>query len=139
MIRYLKSIKKLFSKAKKTEDTEPETELPENYIAEDECSAIIELRLDKYTGDFNIVVLVEQIDRDTSDTLGLLLYLLNSGGLKAFFTEAYGNWAEGDKEKEEFLSSLYMSWLQNEESFSDDYEKLAVKPSRVFGLNSQEL
>tara|TARA_R100000742_G_C4262212_1_gene80022 strand:- start:665 stop:1084 length:420 start_codon:yes stop_codon:yes gene_type:complete len=139
MIRYLTALKNLFSKSKKIEDVQPEQELPDSYIAKDECSATIEFRLDRFTGDFNILVDINQTDEDTSQTLGLLLHLLNTGSLRAFFTEAYSNWAGDDADRQQFLANMYLSWLSNEESFSDDYEKLAVKPSRVFGLNSQEL
>ena len=138
MIRYLTAVKNLFSKTQKIEDVEPEQELPDSYIAKDECSANIEFRLDRFTGDFNILVEVNQTDEDTSETLGLLLHLINTGSLKGFFTEAYSNWAGDDVDRQEFLTNMYLSWLRNEETFSDEYEKLAVKPSSVFGLNNQQ-
>lgn len=138
MIRYLTAVKNLFSKKHKIEDVEPEQELPDSYIAKDECSANIEFRLDRFTGDFNILVEVNQTDEDTSETLGLLLHLINTGSLKGFFAEAYSNWAGDDVDRQEFLTNMYLSWLRNEETFSDEYEKLAVKPSSVFGLNNQQ-
>ena len=138
MIRYLKAVKNLFSKTHKIEDVEPEQELPDSYIAKDECSANIEFRLDRFTGDFNILVEVNQTDEDTSETLGLLLHLINTGSLKGFFAEAYSNWAGDDVDRQEFLTNMYLSWVRNEETFSDEYEKLAVKPSSVFGLNNQQ-
>lgn len=138
MIRYLTAVKNLFSKTQKIEDVEPEQELPDSYIAKDECSANIEFRLDRFTGDFNILVEVNQTDEDTSETLGLLLHLINTGSLKGFFAEAYSNWAGDDVDRQEFLTNMYLSWVRNEETFSDEYEKLAVKPSSVFGLNNQQ-
>jgi|TARA_B100000085_G_C18540675_1_gene511782 hypothetical protein len=138
MIRYLTAVKNLFSKTHKIEDVEPEQELPDSYIAKDECSANIEFRLDRFTGDFNILVEVNQTDEDTSETLGLLLHLINTGSLKGFFAEAYSNWAGDDVDRQEFLTNMYLSWVRNEETFSDEYEKLAVKPSSVFGLNNQQ-
>ena len=138
MIRYLTAVKNLFSKTHKIEDVEPEQELPDSYIAKDECSANIEFRLDRFTGDFNILVEVNQTDEDTSETLGLLLHLINTGSLKGFFGEAYSNWAGDDVDRQEFLTNMYLSWVRNEETFSDEYEKLAVKPSSVFGLNNQQ-
>ena len=70
--------------------------------------------------------------------MGLLLHLINTGNLRGFFTEAYSNWAGDDADRQEFLTNMYLSWLRNEETFSDEYEKLAVKPSSVFGLNNQQ-
>ncbi len=138
MIRYLTAVKNLFSKTHKIEDVEPEQELPDSYIAKDECSANIEFRLDNFTGNFNKLVEVNQTDEDTSETLGLLLHLINTGSLKGFFAEAYSNWAGDDVDRQEFLTNMYLSWVRNEETFSDEYEKLAVKPSSVFGLNNQQ-
>ncbi len=91
-----------------------------------------------FPGDFNILVEVNQTDEDTSETLGLLLHLINTGSLKGFFAEAYSNWAGDDVDRQEFLTNRYLSWVRNEETFSDEYEKLAVKPSSVFGLNNQQ-
>ena len=107
MIRYLTAVKNLFSKTHKIEDVEPEQELPDSYIAKDECSASIEFRLDRFTGDFNILVEVNQRDEDTSETLGLLLHLINTGNLKGFFTEgeASGVW-EVQYNKKKYTGTL---------------------------------
>jgi len=134
MIRYLKAVRSLFSK-NQSEDEDITTQ--EGFISDDDCSAIIEIRLNRVSGDFNFVVSVEDLDENTSDTLGLLLFLINSGNLKEYFTEAYNNWAHTDNERISFLHNMYLKWLGAEDSFKDEYDKLAVKPSNVFGLNSQ--
>tara|TARA_R110002020_G_scaffold201083_2_gene403594 strand:+ start:1003 stop:1416 length:414 start_codon:yes stop_codon:yes gene_type:complete len=134
MIRYLKAIRSLLSR-KKPENNEIDMQ-PEEFISDDDCSASIEIRLNRVSGDFNVVVSVQDLDNDTSDTLGLLLYLLNSGNLKEYFTEAYSNWADDDTTRVSFLHDMYLRWLGAEDSFTDEYDKLAVKPSSVFGLNS---
>jgi hypothetical protein len=138
MIRYLKAIRSLFSK----QEIEPDDDLidtqEEGLISDGDCSALIEIRLNRVSGDFNVVVSVQDLDDDTADSLGLLLFLLNSGNLKEYFTEAYGNWALSDSERIAFLHEMYLKWLSAEDSFKDEYDKLAINPSNVFGLNSQE-
>ena len=138
MIRYLKAIRSLFSK----QEIEPEDDLidtqEEGLISDDDCSALIEIRLDRVSGDFNVVVSVQDLDDETADTLGLLLFLVNSGNLKEYFTEAYGNWALSDSKRIDFLHDMYLKWLSAEDSFKDEYDKLAINPSNVFGLNAQE-
>ncbi len=136
MIRYLKAIRSLFSK----NEPEPENDISDthkDFISDDDCSENIEIRLNRVSGDCNVVVSVQDLDDKTSETLGLLLFLLNSGNLKEYFTEAYSNWAHADSERTSFLHNVYLKWLGAEDSFEDEYDKLAVKPSNVFGLNSQ--
>jgi hypothetical protein len=116
MIRYLKAIRSLFSR-KKPENDEIDIQ-SEEFISDDDCSASIEIRLNRVS-------------------LGLLLFLNNSGNLKEYFTEAYGNWAQTDSKRISFLHNMYVKWLDSEDSFTDEYDKLAVKPSSVFGLNPQ--
>tara|TARA_R110000751_G_scaffold91721_1_gene179831 strand:- start:2463 stop:2876 length:414 start_codon:yes stop_codon:yes gene_type:complete len=136
MIRYLKAIRSLFSRQAPEGDVFDTQE--EGFIPDDDCSANIEIRLNRVSGDFNVVVSVQDLDDETADTLGLLLFLINSGNLKEYFTEAYGNWALSDSERVSFLHEVYMKWLSSEDSFTDEYDKLAINPSDVFGLNSQD-
>ena len=135
MIRYLKAIRSLFSKKAPEGDT-VDTQ-GEGFISDEDCSANIEIRLNRMSGDFNVVVSVQDLDDSTADTLGLLLFLINSGNLKEYFTEAYGNWALSDSERVSFLHEVYLKWLSAEDSLKDEYDKLAINPSNVFGLNSQ--
>ena len=135
MIRYLKAIRSLFSKKNPEGDT-VDTQ-GEGFISDEDCSANIEIRLNRTSGDFNVVVSVQDLDNDTADTLGLLLFLINSGNLKEYFTEAYGNWALSDSERVTFLHEMYLKWLSAEDGLKDEYDKLAINPSNVFGLNSQ--
>ena len=138
MIRYLKTISSLFSKKETKQETKQETSIEEEgFISDSDCSAKIEIRLDRISGDFNVVVSVEDLDDETAETLGLLLSLINSGNLKEYFTEAYGNWSYADNTRVSFVHSMYLKWLEAEDSFKDEYDKLAIKPSNVFGLNSQ--
>tara|TARA_R110000751_G_scaffold179755_3_gene286103 strand:+ start:565 stop:978 length:414 start_codon:yes stop_codon:yes gene_type:complete len=135
MIRYLKAIRSLFSKKAPEGDT---VDIQgEGFISDDDCSANIEIRLNRVSGDFNVVVSVQDTDDKTAETLGLLLFLINSGNLKEYFTEAYGDWALADSERVNFLHEMYLKWLSAEGNFEDEYDKLAVNPSNVFGLNSQ--
>ena len=136
MIRYLKAIRSLFSKQAPEGDTVDIQE--EGLIPDEDCSAKIEIRLNRISGDFNVVVSVQDLDDSTADTLGLLLFLINSGNLKEYFTEAYGNWALSDSERVNFLHEMYLKWLSAEDSFKDEYDKLAINPSSVFGLNAQD-
>jgi hypothetical protein len=135
MIRYLKAIRSLFSK--KTPEGDTVDTQGEGLISDEDCSANIEIRLNRISGDFNVVVSVQDLDNDTADTLGLLLFLINSGNLKEYFTEAYGNWALSDSERVTFLHEMYLKWLSAEDGLKDEYDKLAINPSNVFGLNSQ--
>lgn len=135
MIRYLKAIRSLFSKKNPEGDT-VDTQ-GEGFISDEDCSANIEIRLNRTSGDFNVVVSVQDLDDDTAETLGLLLFLINSGNLKEYFTEAYGNWALSDSERVTFLHEMYLKWLSAEDGLKDEYDKLAINPSNVFGLNSQ--
>jgi hypothetical protein len=135
MIRYLKAIRSLFSK--KTPEGDTVDTQGEGLISDEDCSANIEIRLNRISGDFNVVVSVQDLDNDTADTLGLLLFLINSGNLKEYFTEAYGNWALSDSERVTFLHEMYVKWLSAEDGLKDEYDKLAINPSNVFGLNSQ--
>lgn len=135
MVKYLKAIRSLFSKNSPEDDIVITQE--EGFISDEDCSANIEIRLNRVSGDFNVVVSVQDLDDETSETLGLLLFLLNSGNLKEYFTEAYSSWAQTDSERISFLHNVYLKWLGAEDSFEDEYDKLAVKPSNVFGLNSQ--
>jgi len=138
MIRYLKAIRSLFSKNEP--EPEPEDDINDthkDFISDDDCSAHIEIRLNRVSGDFNVVVSVQDTDDKTAETLGLLLFLINSGNLKEYFTEAYGNWAYADSEKIAFVHDMYLKWLGCEDGLKDEYDKLAVKPSSVFGLESQ--
>lgn len=136
MIRYLKAIRSLFSR-KEPENDEIDTQ-SEEFISDDDCSASVEIRLNRVSGDFNVVVSVQDLDNETSETLGLLLYLLNSGNLKEYFTEAYSHWAQDDSVRISFLHDMYLRWLGAEDSFKDEYDKLAINPSSVFGLNAQD-
>ena len=71
-----------------------------------------------------------------ADTLGLLLYMINSGSMSEFFVEAYNNWSDGDLEREQFVSKVLISWLASKESFETKYNKLAVSPDQVFHMFS---
>ena len=57
---------------------------------------------------------------------------------RGLYQMAYGNWALSDSERIAFLHEMYLKWLSTEDSFKDEYDKLAINPSNVFGLNSQE-
>tara|TARA_R100001129_G_scaffold24500_1_gene15814 strand:+ start:552 stop:953 length:402 start_codon:yes stop_codon:yes gene_type:complete len=130
MIRYIKYLKGLFSESKNSETDEAEG--LSNYIKEEDCACRIELRLDKENGDFNVIVDIKDESSATAESLGLLMYLLNSGGLSEYITSAYQSWAGENIERQGFAGEVLFSWISNKESFSEEYDRLAVKPSEVF-------
>ena len=99
---------------------------------EEDCACRVELRLDKEKGDFNVVVDINDQSATTAESLGLLMYLLNSGGLSEYITSAYQSWAGQSIERQAFVGEVLLSWISNKESFSEEYDRLAVKPSEVF-------
>ena len=130
MIRYIKHVKALFSETKHKEKDKVEDS--SNYIKEEDCACRVELRLDKEKGDFNVVVDINDQSATTAESLGLLMYLLNSGGLSEYITSAYQSWAGQSIERQGFVGEVLLSWISNKESFSEEYDRLAVKPSEVF-------
>ena len=126
----------IFSKREPEPEPEEETQ-SDGYVLDGDCSANVEIRLNRISGDFNVVVSVQDLDDETAETLGLLLSLINSGNLKEYFTDAYSSWAQDDHVRISFLHNMYLKWLEAEDSFKDEYDKLAIKPSNVFGLNPQ--
>ena len=69
--------------------------------------------------DFNVVVGVNEVDLDCSKNLGLVLYMLNSGHLAEYFTQAYENWSEGDVARKVFIKDLFLNWIINKETYSE--------------------
>jgi hypothetical protein len=138
MRAYINAIKRLFSRSSQNEENSEESSDSVDYIEEESLSALIEIRLDKKTGNFNILVDAEDMSDESAQTLGLLLYMINTGSLYDFFVEAYAKWAHDDPEKTNFFSKVMINLLASEESFSTNYEKLAVSPEEVFGLYNKE-
>ena len=97
-----------------------------------DASATIEIRLDSNTGDFNIVVGVDEISNECSRNLALILYMLNSGNLSEYFTDAYENWCQNDTKKQLFVEDLFLNWIINKDTYSENKEKLAIRPADVF-------
>jgi hypothetical protein len=138
MRAYINAIKRLFSRPSQDEEISDEDDYGVEYIDKESLSALIEIRLNKETGDFNILVDAEDMSDDSAQTLGLLLYMINTGSLYDFFVEAFGKWSYDNPEKTKFFSKVMINWLASEESFSTNYEKLAVTPEEVFGFFNKE-
>jgi len=77
-MRYFKILKNFIKKNKEEEQYEEESvQDHEMYVSDDDVSATIEIRLDSQTGDFNVVVGVNEVNLDCSKNLALVLYMLN--------------------------------------------------------------
>ena len=72
-MRYFKTLKNFFKKNKDNEEEVDGIESDEMYVSD--ASATIEIRLDSNTGDFNIVVGVDEISNECSRNLALILYM----------------------------------------------------------------
>lgn len=138
-MRYFKILKNFFKKNTLSPEMDHQLEEEhdiandENYISE--SSAVIEIRLDAETSDFNVVVSIDDMSKDCSENLGLILYMLNSGHLNEYFTQAYNSWSSDDPERKMFIRQLFLSWIKNKEIYSPTKEKLAIKPSEVFNFS----
>ena len=102
------------------------------YVSDNDVSATIEIRLDSQSGDFNVVVGVNEVDLECSKNLALVLDMLNSGNLSEYFTQAYENWCEGDASRQAFTKDLFLNWIINKETYSEKKDKLAIAPADVF-------
>ena len=131
-MRYFKILKNFIKKNKEEEYEEESIQDDQMYVSDDDVSATIEIRLDSQTGDFNVVVGVNEVDLDCSKNLGLVLYMLNSGHLSEYFTQAYQNWSEGDEARQVFIKDLFLHWIINKEAYSEKKDKLAIAPADVF-------
>lgn len=131
-MRYFKILKNFIKKNKEEEYEEESIQDDQMYVSDDDVSATIEIRLDSQTGDFNVVVGVNEVDLDCSKNLGLVLYMLNSGHLTEYFTQAYQNWSEGDEARQVFIKDLFLNWIINKEEYSEKKDKLAIAPADVF-------
>ena len=132
-MRYFKILKNFIKKNKEEEQYEEESvQDHEMYVSDDNASATIEIRLDSQTGDFNVVVGVNEVNLDCSKNLALVLYMLNSGHLSEYFTQAYENWSEGDVARKVFIKDLFLNWIINKETYSEKKDKLAIAPADVF-------
>ena len=131
-MRYFKILKNFIKKNKEEEYEEESIQDDQMYVSDDDVSATIEIRLDSQTGDFNVVVGVNEVDLDCSKNLGLVLYMLNSGHLSEYFTQAYQNWSEGDEARQVFIKDLFLNWIINKEAYSEKKDKLAIAPADVF-------
>ena len=127
-MRYFKILKNFIKKNKEEESIQDD----EMYVSDENVSATIEIRLDSQTGDFNVVVGVHEVDLECSRSLGLVLYMLNSGHLSEYFTQAYENWSEGDVSRKVFTNDLFLNWIINKETYSEKKDKLAIAPADVF-------
>ena len=112
-MRYFKILKNFIKKDKGQEPEEHPVEDHEMYVSDNDVSATIEIRLDSQSGDFNVVVGVNEVDLECSKNLALVLYMLNSGNLSEYFTQAYENWCEGDASRQAFTKDLFLNWIIN--------------------------
>ena len=131
-MRYFKILKNFIKKDKGQEPEEHPVEDHEMYVSDNDVSATIEIRLDSQSGDFNVVVGVNEVDLECSKNLALVLYMLNSGNLAEYFTQAYENWCEGDASRQAFTKDLFLNWIINKETYSEKKDKLAIAPADVF-------
>ncbi len=128
-MKCFKILKSFFTKSK-VEEKINSIEDDEMYVSE--ASATIEIRLNSKTGDFNIVVGVDEVSDECSKNLALILYMLNSGNLSEYFTDAYQDWSVSDIERRLFVEDLFLNWILNKETYSESKDRLAIKPADVF-------
>jgi len=64
--------------------------------------------------------------------------MLNGGQLAPYFTQAYQNWCSDDYGRQIFVSNMLINWLESSDSFSSEYDNVAVKPSQVFNFPTKE-
>tara|TARA_Y100000004_G_scaffold112630_1_gene126444 strand:+ start:25 stop:447 length:423 start_codon:yes stop_codon:yes gene_type:complete len=135
-MRYFKILKNFIKKNKEEEQYEEESvQDHEMYVSDENVSATIEIRLDSQTGDFNVVVGVSEVDLECSKNLALVLYMLNSGHLSEYFTQAYENWSADDPSRQVFIKDLFLNWIINKETYSEKKDKLAIAPADVFSFS----
>ena len=103
-MKCFKILKSFFTKSK-VEEKINSIEDDEMYVSE--ASATIEIRLNSKTGDFNIVVGVDEVSDECSKNLALILYMLNSGNLSEYFTDAYQDWSVSDIERRLLLKIYF--------------------------------
>lgn len=133
----LKSIlSKIFYRKNKEEPKNEEED--EHLIPEKRIGSIITITLDPESADFNVIVDINDTSDSCAFTLGSLLGMLNSGEMSPYFTQAYHSWCDGDYEKQLFISKVLLNWLESRDSFSSEYENVAVKPSQVFNFPTKE-
>lgn len=125
----LEIIKRLikFNKKEKAPEEEPNLEYPSGKML---------FTWDGASGDFNIMLDVHEVDDDSSDTLGLLLYHIDNGDLTTLFIKAIKYWAEENQGSEEYARKVLATWQASIElaQISSKEEELAIDPSQVFNL-----
>lgn len=133
----LKKILSKFFTKKEKEDTEHQDE-SEFLIKEENIGASITITLNAQTADFNVIVDISEMSDECSFTLGSLLGMLNNGELSTYFTQAYQSWCSEDYDKQAFIGKVLYHWLDANNSFSSEYDNVAVKPSQVFNFPMKE-
>ena len=135
-MRMLKNIlSKIFYRKNKEE---PKNEEDEYLIPEKRIGASITITLDPESADFNVIVAIDDTSDQCAFTLGSLLGMLNKGEMSPYFTQAYHSWCGEDHKKQMFISKVLLNWLESRDSFSSEYENVAVKPSQVFNFPTRE-
>tara|TARA_R110000744_G_scaffold200354_1_gene319493 strand:- start:7355 stop:7783 length:429 start_codon:yes stop_codon:yes gene_type:complete len=140
ILKYILS--KIFYKIDKEEppleEEEPLEEENKFLIPAERIGSSITITIDPESADFNVIVGIDNTSDECASILGNLLGMLESGEMSPYFTQAYQSWCYGDNEKKLFISKVLIHWLQSKESFSSEYENVAVKPSQVFNFQMKE-
>jgi hypothetical protein len=126
-------IKKLISKFKKEKVVDP----TEN------SSGDITISYDSKTGDFYVVTDIKDISDDSATILAYILHHVSNGEISQFIYEALSLWAEEEEERQKFNHSLFEKIVvvsgmlkEEEEKNKSKKEKVAVRASEVFNLNT---
>ena len=142
-------ISKILSLLKKPKEKEKPHIAQERYdFLEDVCAEfLIQVNVE---GDFVIGFNARESDMEAVQSIGNLIFLINSGTLSTFFIKSLELWieeVEGKErdEREDFVALILSQWTGTQEEHQEMLDKIqesgqknasqsAVDPSRVFNL-----
>lgn len=148
MLSKIFNILKKRLKQKEPEEEEDVSEIEEGTFLDNPCAHVL-IEVDE-EGDFVIGFNAATTTLDAVNSIGNLIFLINSGSLSAFFVKSLQLWTEeveGEEreERETFVTLIFAQWNETHTEHEGMLEKLqetqqntasqsAVDPSRVFNL-----
>lgn len=140
--------KRLKQKEPEEEEEEEVSAIEEGTFLDNPCAHVL-IEVDE-EGDFVIGFNAATTTLDAVNSIGNLIFLINSGSLSAFFVKSLQLWTEeveGEEreERETFVTLIFAQWNETHTEHEGMLEKLqetqqntgsqsAVDPSRVFNL-----
>jgi len=131
LLRYFKSL----TKSKKKASPAPDSPDLSN------VSGCVKFFWDSQTGDFNVILDVDEETDTSAEILGMLMCYISEGHMGPFLTESLSLWCDSP-DKMEFYTNVLKMWnvmrdLQEEEQRSLEDRPL-IDPSDVFRFKSNE-